>query len=39
MEDRKIDNDFSFFVVSYSRNKEEREYVNWLEKVGEFAAK
>ena len=30
MEERKIDNDMSYFIVSYSRYKEEREYLNWL---------
>jgi hypothetical protein len=37
--ERGIDNEFSFFVVSQARFKEENEYRNWLEKVGKFTAK
>ena len=37
--ERGIDNEFSFFVVSQGRYKEESEYRNWLQKVGEFTAK
>lgn len=36
LEDRKIDADFSFFVQSYAHNKEQREYVHWLQSVGDF---
>jgi len=34
--ERKIDEDFSYYVVSAARYKEEREYVNWLQKITEF---
>jgi len=34
--ERKIDDDMAFFVLSYSREKEQKEYVNWLNKVLEF---
>ena len=30
LEDHKIDDDMCFFVLSYSRAKEQTEYVNWL---------
>jgi complement component 1 Q subcomponent-binding protein len=36
--ERNIDDDLSFFVLAYSRDKEQREYVNWLEKVQSFTA-
>ena len=39
LEERGIDNELSFFLVSQARFKEEKEYVHWLEKVGEFATK
>ena len=31
--ERKIDDDFSYYVVNAARVKEEREYANWLEKM------
>jgi complement component 1 Q subcomponent-binding protein, mitochondrial len=34
--DRKIDNDLSFFVLAYSRDKEQKEYMNWLTQVMDF---
>jgi len=34
--ERQIDDDLSFFVLAYSREKEQREYVNWLEKMMEI---
>ncbi len=39
LEDRLVDDDLSFFVLSYARHKEQKEYVNWLNKVLEFADK
>lgn len=36
--DRKIDDDLAYFVLSYSREKEQKEYVNWLDKVSNFTA-
>jgi complement component 1 Q subcomponent-binding protein, mitochondrial len=35
--ERKIDEDFSYYVVNAARVKEEKEYLNWLEKITEFA--
>ena len=39
LEDRRVDEDLSFFVLAYARHKEQTEYVNWLHKVLEFADK
>lgn len=39
LEDRFIDQDLCFFVLSYARHKEQKEYVNWLNKVLEFVDK
>lgn len=36
---RKIDDDFSHFVLSYSRKKEQDEYMNWLNGLSKFTAK
>lgn len=36
--ERNVDDDLSFFVLAYSRDKEQREYVNWLEKMQNFTA-
>ena len=36
--DRKIDNDLAFFVLAYSRDKEQREYMHWLSNVIRFAS-
>lgn len=36
--ERNIDDDLSFFVLAYSRDKEQREYTHWLEKVQAFTA-
>ena len=35
--DRKIDSDMSFFILAFSRSKEQSEYVNWIKNVAEFA--
>lgn len=37
--ERKIDEDFAFYVLSEARNKEEREYRNWLANLVEFYSK
>ena len=37
--ERKIDDDLSYFVLSYSRDKEQREYVHWLKSVLSFVEK
>lgn len=39
LEERKIDGDLAFFVLSHSREKEQKEYVNWLETLESFSAK
>jgi Mitochondrial glycoprotein len=39
LEERAIGEDLSFFVLSYSRVKEQSEYSNWLNKVMTFADK
>jgi complement component 1 Q subcomponent-binding protein, mitochondrial len=39
LEERSIGEDLSFFVLSYSRVKEQSEYSNWLNKVMAFAEK
>ena len=36
--ERNIDDDLSFFVLAYSRDKEQREYTNWLNKLQNFTA-
>jgi hypothetical protein len=33
LEDHKIDDDMSFFILSYARAKEQGEYVNWLNQL------
>ena len=38
LEERDIDQDFSYFVYTYSKHKEQKEYVNWLEKLTEFVS-
>lgn len=38
MTERNIDDDLSFFVLAYSRDKEQREYTHWLEKLQAFTA-
>jgi hypothetical protein len=38
LEERDIDQDFSYFVLAYSKQKEQKEYVNWLEKLTEFVS-
>lgn len=37
--ERNIDDDLSFFVQTYSQDKEQREYIRWLKKCLEFTAK
>lgn len=39
LEERGIDDDLCFFVLSYSRVKEQGEYSNWLNKVLQFVEK
>ena len=36
LSDRKIDEDLCYFILAYSRSKEQKEYVNWLEKMLDF---
>lgn len=38
LEDRKVDDDLSFFVLAHSREKEQAEYLNWLKGVLSFVA-
>ena len=37
--DRSIDEDMAFFIMAYSENKEQREYMNWLKNVMTFVEK
>lgn len=36
--DRNINDDLAFFVLSYGREKEQKEYLRWLKSVEEFTA-
>ena len=36
--ERNIDDDLSFFILAHSREKEQKEYINWLEKMQDFTA-
>lgn len=36
--ERNIDDDLSFFILAHSRDKEQKEYINWLEKMQDFTA-
>jgi complement component 1 Q subcomponent-binding protein len=36
--ERNIDDDLAFFILAYSRDKEQKEYVNWIAKVREFSS-
>jgi hypothetical protein len=36
LKERKIDDDLSFFILSYSNIKEQNEYKNWLKKFYDF---
>ena len=36
LEDREVDQDLSYFILSHSANKEQKEYENWLRKLMEF---
>jgi complement component 1 Q subcomponent-binding protein len=38
LEDRRIDSDFGYFVLAYATDKEQREYVNWLNKLHDFVS-
>lgn len=38
LEARKIDSDFGYFVLAYATDKEQREYVNWLNKLHDFVS-
>jgi complement component 1 Q subcomponent-binding protein len=37
--DRNIDEDLCYFIMSYSREKEQKEYQNWLQKLMKFSEK
>lgn len=39
LEERGVDGDLAFFVLAHSREKEQKEYVNWLESFESFVAK
>jgi complement component 1 Q subcomponent-binding protein, mitochondrial len=36
LEERGINDDFSYFLLSYGAQKEQREYQHWLKKLHEF---
>ena len=36
LEERGIDEDMSFFILSYSQQKEQQDYVDWLQKISAF---
>ena len=36
LDDRKVDEDLSYFVLNYARHKEEKEYKNWLKQMIKF---
>lgn len=36
LDDRKVDEDMSYFVLNYARHKEEKEYKNWLKQMMKF---
>jgi len=37
--DRKVDDELCYFIAAYSTNKEQKEYVNWLNSVMNFVEK
>jgi complement component 1 Q subcomponent-binding protein, mitochondrial len=39
LEERGVDDDLCFFILSYSRVKEQGEYSNWLDKILNFVEK
>lgn len=39
LEDRHVDDDLCFFILSYARYKEQNEYVHWLHNMLKFAEK
>lgn len=39
LEARGIDEDMSFFILSYSQQKEQQDYVDWLQKISGFVNK
>jgi len=39
LEERNIDEDLCYFIISYAKDKEQREYLNWLEKTVAFIGK
>lgn len=39
LSDRNIDEDLCYFILSYSRDKEQKEYQNWLQKLLAFTEK
>jgi complement component 1 Q subcomponent-binding protein len=39
LSDRGVDEDLCFFVLAHSRDKEQTEYVRWLEAVLDFSEK
>jgi complement component 1 Q subcomponent-binding protein len=39
LEERKIDGDLAFFVLAHAREKEQKEYVNWLQNFESFVSK
>lgn len=39
LEERQVNSDLGHFVLSYSREKEQKEYVNWLKNVQDFVSK
>ena len=38
LEDRKINSDLCHFIISYSQDKEQREYVHWLTNLVKFTS-
>lgn len=38
LEERKIDGDLAYFILSHSRTKEQSEYVNWLKNLERFTS-
>lgn len=39
LEERKIDGDLAFFVLAHSREKEQKEYIHWLDTFESFVSK
>ena len=36
--ERGIDGDLAYFILNYSREKEQKEYLYWLKQLGKFSA-